>query len=396
MKKLTLTAFTTLIAVCSYAQVNPKAGYVIMNDNDTVYGTIDYRSDMRNAQTCSFKADGATEYTDFRPGDIRGYRLTDNGIYYVTKTFSVGNEEKTIFAEFLIKGGISLYHYKEYTTDYYFMVDSTGRVAPIKETHDLYLATDDRKQAQREKMMSASQMLHQSEKAQKALWTMTDVKPRELARLMRDYNMEYCTDAGDCVTFQYDSEETTKLHVHLRAEAGVVFLRMEMTPHENAQDLELTGVAPVFGVGADIELLRLSRHILFQAMLYYSPNKADGESSAYGLAMTKRKMEFHDLNLQVGALYRFMPEGRITPVVRGGLTLNYLVGYKTENMLGYLGNADKFSESSTASVGFYAGAGAEVGVGIHRLSLSANYLLRNFGHFDFKAPLFMVNVGFVL
>ena len=37
------------------AQVNPHRGYVITNDNDTVYGTIDYLTDARNVKACLFK-----------------------------------------------------------------------------------------------------------------------------------------------------------------------------------------------------------------------------------------------------------------------------------------------------------------------------------------------------
>ena len=32
-----------------YAQLNPKQGYVITNQNDTIYGTIDYLSDKKCA-----------------------------------------------------------------------------------------------------------------------------------------------------------------------------------------------------------------------------------------------------------------------------------------------------------------------------------------------------------
>ena len=395
MRKALIFMLLAFASLSGHAQVNPKAGYIITNENDTVYGTIDYRTNMRNAEVCNFKAEGSASYKEYRPGDISGYRLSENGIYYVTRTFPIGGEEKTVFAEFMIQGGISLYHYQEYSTDYYFLVDADGQIAPIRETHNLYLATEDRRQAQQEKMLRASQMLMQSQKAQRQLWEMSEVKPKELTRLTREYNMEYCTEAGECVTFQYDSKVTTSMNVRLRVEAGLGLLRMVMTPHETVEDMDLTGTAPVVGVGADILFPRFSKSLVVQAMLYYSPNKADGQSTAYGLAQS-RKMEFHDLSLQLGGLYRFMPERRFTPIVRGGLSLNYLFGYKTENMNGYYGNSAKFIGTNTVSAGFYVGAGAEVGVGTHRVALTANYIYRNFVHFDFNAPLFVFNLGFVL
>ncbi|MBQ8656163.1 MAG: hypothetical protein IJ527_03785 [Prevotella sp.] len=395
MKKVLFTLLVAAATLQVQAQVNPKAGYIITNTNDTVYGTIDYRSDIRNAETCSFKADGAAQYTDYKPGDISGYRLTDNGIYYVTRTFPIDGEEKTIFAEYLLQGGVSLYHYKAYSTDYYYMVDATGKVAPIRETHDLYLATDERKQAQREKMQAVSQMLHQSDKAQRQLWTMTDVTSKELTQLTRDYNMEYCTDAGDCVTFQYDSQETTRLSVRLRMEGGLALLRMKPTPHSSVKEMTMTGTTPLVGAGFDIQLPRVSQALVLQAMFYYTYNSAEKESSANGI-MATRKITFHDLNLQAGAMFRLMPQSRITPVVRGGLSLNYLLGYKTENLSGYYGNADTFLRKRTATVGFYGGAGVEFEVGTHRLSLTGNYIYRNYGHFDLNAPMVTFNLGFVL
>ena len=32
------------------AQINPTQGYIITNEGDTIHGTIDYRSDAKNAR----------------------------------------------------------------------------------------------------------------------------------------------------------------------------------------------------------------------------------------------------------------------------------------------------------------------------------------------------------
>jgi len=39
------------------AQVNPQRGYILTNEGDTIRGTIDSRSETKNAQSCRFKAD---------------------------------------------------------------------------------------------------------------------------------------------------------------------------------------------------------------------------------------------------------------------------------------------------------------------------------------------------
>ena len=51
-KKLTI-AISLIFAFSGVsAQVNPKQGYIITNEGDTIRGTIDYRSDVRNAREC--------------------------------------------------------------------------------------------------------------------------------------------------------------------------------------------------------------------------------------------------------------------------------------------------------------------------------------------------------
>ena len=81
--------------------------------------------------------------------------------------------------------------------------------------------------------------------------------------------------------------------------------------------------------------------------------------------------------------------------MRAGVALDYLFGYETDNWEGYFGNSGMDQHHSTASFGFYGGAGADMAVGKHRLSLTANYVYRNFGHYSMKAPMFTICLGWV-
>lgn len=85
------------------AQVNPQRGYILTNEGDTIRGTIDFRSETKNAQSCRFKADNASEYRSYQPGEIHGYRLEGDGVFYVTRTFPVEGISKTFFAEYLLR-----------------------------------------------------------------------------------------------------------------------------------------------------------------------------------------------------------------------------------------------------------------------------------------------------
>ena len=116
MKKAIL--FLLLLATMpmqTTAQVNPQKGYVITNGNDTVHGTIDYLTDARNAKACLFQEKGEDGYKSLSPTDIRGYRLADDGIYYVSRMFNGGEkpsgstQDEVLFAgqtDYLLGGSL--------------------------------------------------------------------------------------------------------------------------------------------------------------------------------------------------------------------------------------------------------------------------------------------------
>ena len=58
MKKMIIWSVLCLLPMQMSAQVNPKEGYVITNEGDTVRGTINYLKDEENAKACQFRKAG--------------------------------------------------------------------------------------------------------------------------------------------------------------------------------------------------------------------------------------------------------------------------------------------------------------------------------------------------
>ena len=105
MRKILFT-FLLLISLMADAQINPKEGFIITNQKDTIYGLIDYRSNTVNAKECTFKANNESEYKTYAPGQISAYRFKETGKFYISKKYE--NEDE-VFAEFLISGMMNLY-----------------------------------------------------------------------------------------------------------------------------------------------------------------------------------------------------------------------------------------------------------------------------------------------
>lgn len=361
------------------AQVNPQKGYVITNKGDTIHGTIDYRSDARNARECSFAAEGQTQYTTFTPADIRGYRFADNGIYYVTQTFPVDGQQKTFFAEYLLQGGVSLFHHKENDTDYYYFVGEDGRVGTVKNDGLLKASPKEADRAKREALREASHIFAKSSKAQSELWR-GEITAENLTKVTRDYDMEYCTSAGDCVQFRYDSKKSRIVQVKLRFQAalGVGFNSLE--PASYAYDKEhnqsMTAFVPQIGVGADLLFPRSNKHWSLQALalLSYWNMSKEMRDLYYSKLGEVSELRYLNLELQIGAAYSFMHQSKVSPVVRGGIAAEQAVYMKTKNLLGYhVGKGRKGTDVMHAEAGFYLGAGVDVVLSSHVLRLTAEY-----------------------
>ena len=376
MKKVLLSFILIALHLQLNAQTNPKPGFIITNTNDTIYGIIDYRSDTKNAYECLFRKDGEAMYKSYHPTDIRGYRFTDDGIYYVTRSFPVDGTEKTFFAEFLLKGGVSLYHYKENDTDYHYLVDEDGRTATVKTDGVMASSPKEADQTKRAALREASQIFALSSKARQALWT-KEINSENLTVITRDYDMEYCKDSGDCVQFQYDSKKARSIQVKLRLQVslGMGFNVLEPTKYAyNKEDNEtISGFVPQIGVGADFLFPRGSRHWSLQALVLVSWWNISKEMRDFYYSKEGEVSRLKYLNIegQVGAAYSFSPEKRITPVVRGGLAVDQAISPKMEHLDAY--HVGKGTDNIHAAYGFYLGAGADVAVGRNVLRLTAEY-----------------------
>lgn len=125
MKKIII-----LLLLCSFhfvvkSQRNFKPGYIISNNNDTIWGEIDSRVDLLMSQRCNFRSENK-EITTFYPGSIKGYRFID-GKYFVSQNID-GN---LLFVEYLIKGTISIYYVNDISGERYYISKNDSTLTEI-------------------------------------------------------------------------------------------------------------------------------------------------------------------------------------------------------------------------------------------------------------------------
>ena len=375
-----------MLPIMLYAQVNPQQGYVITNQNDTIYGTIDYLSDTKCANECRFMTNGETTYKTYLPGEISAYRFADNGVFYVTKTFTIEGEQKTFFAEYLLQGGVSLFHHREAGVDYYFFIGEDGKVAVAKNDRSDLMPSYEKQtnssvaNKKRAALGEVSQIFAKSDKALHALW-IKDINSKNLTQITHDYDMEYCTSSGDCVVFRHNEKASRSVVFKCRLQASIEQGSNKLAGQTldagiaiyECNDVTMKTTVPQLGIGADILFPRYNKHWSVQVLALISKWSMSDEYQVHSSYNIHRdiSLKYWDLGFQVGPAYSFLPESKFSPVVRGGFAMDIPLSIKKTNF-DYL-MFDTEHNPDIHCYGFYVGAGVDIAIQKHVLRLTAEY-----------------------
>ena len=374
--------FMLLLAMMSMkltAQVNPQKGYVITNENDTVYGTIDYLTDAQNVKACLFQKEGESEYKALSPSDIKGYRLADDGIYYVSRLFSVVEEgeqlQELLFAEFLLQGGVSLFRYYYDYNNYFGFVGSDGKEIILRDDklNDDLMTYNHKLQVRRQKVQDVNALMNRDNTIANRLWKM-ELTSEDLTKLVKQYDEEHCTDQGECVLFRYDKKKTTTVKHRFYVGAGISYASYDspsygvgLTYSTMYSEYSYSGIAPTFFVGADFQFPRFSRNLNAQVELSYTPHRY--KSNDVNSKGNHPEMTLNELAARIGLSYVFNPDSRIRPFIKGGLSLSWNTGMKEknidykykmdDNMPVSYGTGD-MDHGKGSKAGIYLGAGVDI------------------------------------
>ena len=341
--KIISIAIALFVSLVTNAQVNPKEGFIITNEKDTIYGMIEYRTNQINAQQCVFKANDASEYVKYVPGQILGYRFKESGKFNVSKNF---DNDEVFFAEFLVNGIMNLYRRERGFRQIYYLENEEGKVVQYENMEE------DINYDQRVVNKRAQGLLQHVYKSQRAI---DDIKPgkmsdNQMIKMVRDYHEDVCTSNEECIKYEYDAKkEKTKCYLSVFAGGGGVYIKTSVMEHGFRGNM--------FSVGAslDIDLSRYANGMLFQIM-----------GSYFGIK-SKKENALNFLELNTGVMGRFPINNKLKFTVRGGLAFSTTF---ENDALGYgLGK------------GLYGGCGLELPVQKHAVFLNVDG--KSFGTGDF-------------
>ncbi len=367
-------------------QEDYKPGYIITNENDTVQGFINLKTNITNSKQCDFKTSMSAEATIYAPRDIYAYRIDDIK-YYCSKQITRADTTATIFLEFLINGVVNLYYMKTYNQDYYY-VEKNGQLHElsneehiVKDKYNVAYAKNSNK------YLGTLNYLFNDAPDLKSDLNHTTFAYKPLIKITKKYHNQICNN-DDCIEYR----KSTKHKIYLEPYGG--FINSWMTIKES--DYYLYSFTPVIGFNVRFPLLQ--SNYLFNTILglNYSDNNFSGlyimsEYTESPKNDKKIKLKYDILKIPLLIEYTF-PLAKIQPHISAGISNNILLNPDYVVKKVYVTDGYR-PQSTEATILRTYQAGIMVGIGIkYKLQNDSYFTLRN----DFECRFPVQRTGYVL
>ena len=317
MRKIILSLFTLFLSIVVSAQENPEQGYIITNQNDTIYGMIDFRTNDVNSKQCLFKENGSEEYRAYNPFDIVGYYFTGKNKFYVSKKFEYKNKSYSIFAEYLVKGMMNVYRVVDIAKeDVYFFENEKGEIMPYRDLKYIYSYDDAdvRTNAQNLAAFLAKSSLKASDEVD-----LRNTSPAKVLNIARTYHNDVCKSNEDCIEFELDVENDEEPESF-----GAFFLYIGMVHFYNMSDLAIKdNNAVVMGAGYEFNTNRFVKNTGFQLMAEFG-NYSYWNGSGWP---TKGYMGSSIVTLKMAPVYHYKKSNGVHFSFRAGVTTPMFCGF---------------------------------------------------------------------
>ncbi|MEN9918887.1 MAG: hypothetical protein RL662_1323 [Bacteroidota bacterium] len=307
-------------SVYTYAQNNFRKGYIISNENDTIAGFINYKTEQSNAIVCEFKKRENTKPQRFTPSQIAGYKLDDNDRHYTSKTIRVKGVDKVVFVEYLIAGKLNLYYYAS-ETDFYLFEKPDGNIVYITQNPTVQRFDDD------------SQMLVMStDKSYKGRLSYEFEDYPEIKRMVAKADFSRSSFVKIARTYNKLEGTENEMVFGAKKEKRLVALRFSaytgMYTHnyefytKQLKEMNPTShIAPLVGIQIGIMQPRLSESISMLVDISLSQLTSNSESKNTSFS---QEFDFKASVLanKLGVRYTY-PKGKVHPYVETGFAYNY-------------------------------------------------------------------------
>jgi hypothetical protein len=182
------------------AQSDFRNGYIVKNDNDTIYGLIDYRGNKANAKKCTFIKDVNSEKQVFNPDEIKSFRFI-NSKHYVSKNINVGNKTEQLFLEYLINGIVDIYYYRDDNGEHYLVDNGSGDLLELKNEEKEIIIDNTRYLKESKEYIGILKVTFKESPLISKKVENIGLNHKSLINIAHDYHNEVCTDE-ECIIYE--------------------------------------------------------------------------------------------------------------------------------------------------------------------------------------------------
>lgn len=329
MKKISTFVFLCCLALTVSAQSNYKKGYIITNNNDTIRGLIDFKTDKSNSSICRFKSSEKEAEQVYHPEDIWGYMLINEVKFYVSKSIEIDNKSYKVFLEYLVKGVKDLYYYPK-DNGYYFFEDENGKLVPITQNVNV-----------QNKYKNTLNYIFRDCLAVTKDVDKINFERSDMIELTKNYHRQMCSPGEECIVFQNDYKQKF-IEVNFALYGGAQLTELSFKQH-SIGGLETTrplpdiirthrnfkSISPVIGGQADISSPRITNS--FSLLVDASMSNIKGECNYFTESSNHefssyQVYKFNSLLTTTGLGLKYTyPKGNFRPSIEVGASYSFLV-----------------------------------------------------------------------
>ena len=322
----------------SYAQTDFRSGYIITNQNDTIHGLIDYRTNGRNARICTFKKEEGSSQTQYGPEEIKAFRYV-NSKFYVAKDINVDGSDERLFLEYLINGTVDVYYYRDESGEHYLIDQGDGKLVELKND-DKELERKGVKYAKKSKeYVGVLSYMFRDSPSTVNKTKKVRLNHKSLINIAKVYHHEVCLDE-ECIVYEKNIPENRVIFGPLVG--GNLYSITTDTPlnpeYWYLTDSDFNTVfSPVFGMFLKVNLPFFNERLFFQYEISYhrrtlKTNNVYHQPLVFLYHRNDISVTLNSINHSGMIRYEF-PKGKVRPVFQFGGFANTI--FKTDFMRTY-------------------------------------------------------------
>jgi len=217
MKQLLSILSFLLCTSVLFSQEGFKDGFVLLTQQDTLYGLVENNTGYENSIRCNYQKSIGDSVIQFTPEEIYGYYFNE-GKFYVSKEI----ENQWYFFEYLIEGKLNVYLKQDRDlSNHYFIAKDT---LPFRElTYKSEITVDDdgiqRVSSSKTHNVLLSYYTNNYPQLKQAAMSIDKPSTSSLIKFAKDYHDATCVD-GPCIIY----EKQTKPVLELEFTGGIDYV----------------------------------------------------------------------------------------------------------------------------------------------------------------------------